>query len=623
MKRIELGTRPYAEVTMVLVATATLVIAYRGLPGIAPQTLRLHPYDMWVLIAWTVLQGFRLTQSSKRWWNWHHLPVWRLRNADMARFVKTGEIVIGSGFEWLPMHTLAIREYIRRFSKLPMIQKRAQDDDRKQGTPIFHGSGRHRERLIAVPFDEFQGHLNIEGTTGSGKGVAIAALAVQTIYRNDGAVVYQDPKGDEYTLGHIIEAAHRTGRKIELFAPWFHHLSANFNPLSTCTHPEEIVARVYPLFPRSDNEFFTRTPLQFILLAARLQRALGVPWTLKGLYDDVVVDINRRLLAARYFKTCLGLPVRLESPTNPPRVSELKTAYENAGVPDDLGNRTIEWLSMNDRALMEFTFNYKTAMTGLIDSDYAHLFHQTPSLSWERIDREKSVVVILTTSWMLGDVISGNISRLLYQDASGYLGQRNTVSEDPFHKPLTMIIDEAARVVYPEIITTLSQARSVNARMIFAYQDQAGLERLTALGREGAQELLNNFNTSLVLRSVDDRSTERHSRAFGKCDLPDESSALMRGYGGEQHQGNRITQNRGWDSNANLIEPHWFRRFPSGNGLLQFGGSPYMVRMPYMGEPDYHILERLGYAEILHELRKRRLEHLAKMDKQEGVATAA
>ena len=63
--------------------------------------------------------------------------------------------------------------------------------------------------------------------------------------------------------------------------------------------------------------------------------------------------------------------------------------------------------------------------------------------------------------------------------------------------------------------------------------------------------------------------------------------------------------------------------FPSGNGLLQFGGSPYMVRMPYMGEPDYHILERLGYAEILHELRKQRLERLAQMDKQEDVAAAA
>ena len=88
-------------------------------------------------------------------------------------------------------------------------------------------------------------------------------------------------------------------------------------------------------------------------------------------------------------------------------------------------------------------------------------------------------------------------------------------------------------------------------------------------------------------------------------------------------KGNRITQNQGWDSNANLIEPHWFRRFPSGNGLLQFGGSPYMVRMPFMGEPDYHILERLGYAEILHELRKQRLEHLAEMDKQEEVAFAA
>ena len=105
--------------------------------------------------------------------------------------------------------------------------------------------------------------------------------------------------------------------------------------------------------------------------------------------------------------------------------------------------------------------------------------------------------------------ISGNISRLLYQDASGYLGQRNTVSDDPTHQPLTMIIDEAARVVYPEIITTLSQARSVNARMIFAYQDQAGLERLTALlGGEPGEGVVDAVLSDMAAPATGHRATD-------------------------------------------------------------------------------------------------------------------
>jgi hypothetical protein len=105
---------------------------------------------------------------------------------------------------------------------------------------------------IKVPSSTSAPHIQVAGTTGAGKGVALGVMAAQFLERGE-AVFYCDPKNDEWAPHLLYAAAQRTGKP-------FHFINLNrpngaqFNPFAGATEEEafELFQAGFSLTDRGD-----------------------------------------------------------------------------------------------------------------------------------------------------------------------------------------------------------------------------------------------------------------------------------------------------------------------------------------------------------------------------------
>ncbi len=554
---------------------------------------------------------------ARAWWGgWRRSPPWVIEAADLPREERrTGRlprclvpakdkgILIGRGFQWTPQHTQDLESFMRDGARpLPT------GTDARGGYPALHAVGMAQERPVVLPFSELVGHVLIGGTTRSGKTRLLEVIVCEAI-RAPGTVVIIDPKGDADLLVRAASQARRLGREFRFFSPAFPRASKSFNPFSTCETTTELAARVQALMPgggaMARDPFFTEYPLAIIERLGAAQAAVGDKWSIEGLNAVTTLVPPLEDLIARY----LHRVVFERGGDEIAPLQELKAQYARCGRRDLLADALIDDHDKPREHFQKVTANLTPAFRGVTGGDMGRLLSTIPpDLSWQKMvdggDGRGMVAYFSMSSLMFGEV-SNRIGRVILQDLIGFLGRRYAYDDPVTMAPMTILLDEFSNIAYPGFIDALNKGGGAKARFLLAMQSLADPE--SAMGRDGAQRVLDNLNTRIWFRLTDDRTAKVATEGLGFTHVEFEEAGHSLSFGGV---GGLVGNTSARLSRVEkpLIRAEWLTAMPRGEFLLRLRGENWKVRVPLLRpvsrEERRAVAERYELGEVLGELQE-------------------
>lgn len=571
---------PREALLLTLVATLTTggVVAWH-----APSL------PLWPLLAceaWALLWLGRLGLNQLMWRRLHHNETTFMRAHEIDR---QDALLVGHGYRWTSKHTAMLRELTRAEGVLPAAT------DPRGGAPALHAIGAGDSQAVTVAWSDLPGHMGIQGATRVGKSELLRLMLAQVIRRSDGPVVLIDPKGGASLCTQAIAEAAHLGRRVAVMCPALPHLSAAFNPLSTCQSAVEVAARVRTLFPPTKEAFFTSNPVHTVQMVAQMQGATGQPWSLRHLYRDTMVQRHRLQLLVAYLGT-LGMDVSGWSGGRLPQVGKIKQAVQQAGLEDPMVDEILSLCELAPETFTQTHSNLSLALSGLIDTDDAGRFDPAPdALTWDMVERDKMVLVVLTNSLLTRE--AGNkVGRLILQDLVGYAGERYLRHRAPDPVPITVLVDEFGEVLYPDLIQAVNKLGEAGVRFVMAWQSESDIA--DALGPEGAQSMLANVGSRVTLRLADHDSAEAASRAYGECQVMEMSDGTSMTTHGRDAKTTHAMRRQS-PLKAPLVSPDWFKALPKGEGYALLQGAVYKVSVPLLEAPDETVVREAGYGDLL------------------------
>jgi hypothetical protein len=557
---------PRTETIVAAIAVClTLLLILFGTPH--------HPYRVGVVLiawAWCAWRLLHLQQTYRVWRAWHQLADVAVAQAD---YTSDEGLIIGSGFPWTARHAAAIHAFIDREWVLPLATTHLRGEGEVKGTPAFHAVGQSHASWITIPWSDLSGHVCIEGATQSGKTYLLASLVEQLIVHpspsTQGAKVVIDPKGEQYLVDTVRQAAERAGRDFVLVRPYDHVNSDTYDPLSSCVEPFEVRARVDALFPKTEEQFFTFGPQAALSRTATMLRALGRPYDLKELHRYTVDYDERRHLLCRYLEA-RGVNWSGVQRTRLPTMEMIKEKYEQSGIVDEVASFTIRELSQSPEHYQQTMSNFEIAMSGVVDSSFSYRFSPEYALTWREIDERQLIVVVQTDALITQDV-GKSIGKLVLQDFMGYLGHRFFAGRYDV-APITLIVDEISAIVYPGFTEAINKAGGAKGYFILGWQSDADLD--SEIGVYMAKRLRANIKTRITMQISDDDTAAQLSRYSGEQEVAAvRSSSMSRRYGG---RGATATANVvAAEKPVRLIEPEWLTQLPRGEGFARIAGQRY------------------------------------------------
>ena len=537
---------------------------------------------------WVVARLGMVLKARARWAGWTRSPSWVVEAADLpleerggrllrmlARFLPARDtgILLGRGFQWTPQHTQELETFMRDGAR-PLPTGAGE----RGGYPALHAVGRAQERPLVLPFSELVGHVLIGGTTRSGKTRLLEVIACEAV-RAPGTVVVIDPKGDVELLVRAASQARRMGREFRFFSPAFPQASKTFNPLSMCETTTELAARVQALMPggggMARDPFFTEYPLAIIERLGAAQAAVGEKWTIEGLNAVTTLVPPLEDLIAKY----LHRAVFERGGEGVPPFREMKAEYEESGRRDLLADAMLDDHGKPRDHWQRVTANLTPAFRGVTGGEMGRLLSTVPpDLSWQKIvagsGGQGMVVYFSMNSLMFGEV-SNRIGRVVLQDLIGFLGRRYAYDDPATMTPITILIDEFSNVAYGGFIDALNKGGGARAHFMLAMQSLADPE--AAMGREGAQRVLDNLNTRVWFRLTDDRTAKVATEGLGFTHVAFEEAGHGISFGGVGglvgNASARLSR-----SERPLIRSEWLTAMPRGECLVRLRGENWKLR---------------------------------------------
>ena len=595
---------------------------------------------------WVFARLGMVLNARERWAGWMRSPTWVIEAAELPleeklsgrlpralqRLVpaKDKGILLGRGFQWTPQHTQELETFMRDGARpLPT------GADARGGYPALHAVGMAQERPLVLPFSELVGHVLIGGTTRSGKTRLLEVIVCEAI-QAPGTVVVIDPKGDVELLVRAAAQARRMEREFRFFGPAFPQASKTFNPLSMCETTTELAARVQALMPggggMARDPFFTEYPLAIIERLGAAQAAVGEKWTIEGLNAVTTLVPPLEELIAKY----LYRVVFERGGDQVPPFREMKAEYEESGRRDLLADAMVDDHGKPRDHWQRVTANLTPAFRGVTGGEMGRLLSTVPpDLSWLKIvsgSEGKGMVVYFSMNSLMFGEVSNRIGRVVLQDLIGFLGRRYAYDDPAGMSPITILIDEFSNVAYSGFIDALNKGGGARAHFMLAMQSLADPE--AAMGREGAQRVLDNLNTRIWFRLTDDRTAKVATEGLGFTHVSFEEAGHGISFGGVG----------GLVGNANarlsrterpLIRSEWLTAMPRGECLVRVRGENWKLRVPLLKpvsrEEQAAIAEAYDLGEVLAALREGRREPVpdresgskGDADERRGAAAAA
>lgn len=570
--------------TLVLLAVLLLagLLLLPATPWFAPS---LRPWGLSLSSAWLLWRviGWERVHAQRRGWQIN--LAWQLSPAALVRLPGPGGMALGRGFHWTGQQTQQLETALVTDGGLPVAT------DSRGGYPALHAVGAARETLVTVPWSELDAHTEISGTTGSGKTRLLEVLATQAIHA-EGATILIDPKGDRQWLARCAAEARRAGKPFALITPAFPHQSQTMNVLDTCTTSTEVAARLGGLMPASKEPVFRNYPLALLRRIATAQATLGQPWTLEGLYRPATLAHDLEALILDYLAH-LGITTGRD-------VRRARTAYRASGLVDLIADELLEDLAHERDHFRALTTNIVPTFDGVIGMPYGPLFSARPAdVTWHRIAEESMVVYVALASLLLGE-IAHKMGRLILQDLLGYLGWRQAYTDLETATPITVFVDEVARVAYPQFPTALAMSRSARVRFLLAQQSLSDMEA-TLEQRALARQVHDNCNTRLWMRMADEMAALGAVEGLDTCTVHLPESGVGVAYGGVGGLSGSAAR-RQVGKEVPLIRPSWLTALPRGEAYARCQGQWIKLRIPLLTPVTACELDALGLTALWQSL---------------------
>lgn len=406
--------------------------------------------------------------------------------------------------------------------------------------------------------------------------------------RRKGTVVILDPKGDRGLLARAAAEAERYGKPFALVSTAAVDYSASFNPLASAQDPLEIADRIAALTPNSREPFFESFSMAFITALASAQQQLGIPWTLKGLYEASVIRVHMLRLIDQYL-----IHLGCYRPGND--VEARMVEYEKQGLKDHTADALINFARWPRDHYQKVTGTLVPTFHGVVEGPLGALLSpEIPDLTWQTIIDQGMVVYIALASMLLGET-ANRIGRTILQDLVGFLGRRYAYDDPATMSPITVIVDEFGDVVYPEFINALNKARGANVRFCLAMQSRADAE--AKLGQDHARRVFENLGVTCLFRLADMKTAETAFKGLtSRVELPQPPMVGL-GYGGV---GGLTGHAQGGLKAYEVptVRPGLLTALPVGEGFMLKGGVLWKFRVPLIEPVPDETLERLGLASM-------------------------
>ena len=567
-----------------------------------------------------VFMRLGMVLKARAWWaGWTRSPTWVMESAELPleerlsgrlpkilmRLLPARDkgILLGRGFQWTPQHTQELETFMRDGAR-PLPTGAGE----RGGYPALHAVGKAQERPLVLPFSELVGHVLIGGTTRSGKTRLLEVIVCEAI-QAPGTVVVIDPKGDVELLVRAAAQARRMNREFRFFSPAFPQASRTFNPLSMCETTTELAARVQALMPggggMARDPFFTEYPLAIIERLGAAQAAVGEKWTIEGLNAVTTLVPPLEDLIAKY----LHRAVFERGGDDAPPFRDLKAEYEQSGRRDLLADAMLDDHGKPRDHWQRVTANLTPAFRGVTGGEMGRLLSTIPpDLSWKKIvagSQGKGMVVYFSMNSLMFGEVSNRIGRVVLQDLIGFLGRRYAYDDPARMTPITILIDEFSNVAYGGFIDALNKGGGARAHFMLAMQSLADPE--AAMGREGAQRVLDNLNTRIWFRLTDDRTAKLATEGLGFTHVAFEEAGQSISFGGVGglvgNASARLSR-----SERPLIRSEWLTAMPRGECLVRLRGENWKLRVPLLSpvprEEQLAVAEQFELGEVLAGLRE-------------------
>ena len=613
------------EIFSVVIALAVGTWTLYPFDGLGPLLdERLWPVGAFVVGVW-VVKRLLMVDKAYRWWKgWTCSPTWvieaselpleerRVRGLPRAlmRFLpgKDRGILLGRGFQWTPGHTQELETFMRDGARpLPT------GTDMRGGYPALHAVGMPQERPLVLPFSELVGHVLIGGTTRSGKTRLLEVIVAEAI-QAPGTVVVIDPKGDAELLIRTASQARRMGREFQFFSPAFPKESKTFNPFSMCQTTTELAARVQALMPgggsMAKDPFFTEYPLAIIERLGAAQEAVGEKWSIEGLNAVTTLVPPLEELIAKY----LHRIVFERGGDKIPPLDGLKEEYAESGTRDLLADALIDDHDKPRDHFQKVTANLTPAFRGVTGGDMGRLLSTIPSdMNWNKMvdgSKGKGMVVYFSMSSLMFGEVANRIGRVILQDLIGFLGRRYAYDDPAKMSPITILIDEFSNVAYSGFIDALNKGGGARAHFMLAMQSLADPE--SAMGRDGAQRVLDNLNTRIWFRLTDDRTAKMATEGLGYTNVEFEEAGHSMSFGGV---GGLVGNTSARMSRVEkpLIRSEWLTAMPRGETLVRLRGENWKARVPLLlpvsMDEQRAVAEEYGLGKVMVQLKEQNREY--------------
>lgn len=512
----------------------------------------------------------------------------------------TDKLFMGKGFMWSP-------EYTSMANRLMHNKELMEEGESLGGLSFIHGVGMKDEKNIYVQLPDLVGHSVIIGTTRVGKTRAYEIVTVQAIKRGEATIIF-DPKGDRELLNRVVEACRETGREHDFmfFALPYPKFSAHYNPLKNFTLPNEIPDRIAMLLPAGgDSEAFRSFAWQVISVITNAMLYMHMRPTVKSLSTYSLAKTEELC------KQCISEAFRRHTFKNDDiadidrdidsKIEDYIKIYKRT---PEVHHASIDELIMLARHPKEHFQKMIASLTpllaklsggeiGTLLSDRAA--DDANNIDWERAVKNKKVVYVLFGSLLMRDTAKAVI-RMAVQDFTSFVGSKYCYMNDK--NVINLFIDEFSEVVDSAFINLLNKAGGAGVRIFLASQSVADLESELKTAAK-AQQIFDNLNTKLWLRTTDMTTSKVFSDAAGSVSIKQENS----GFSVSPDVGNSEVVFRSSYSQSKseksvpLIDPSWLLKLPKGQGFLISSGRVFKIRIPLLQECKTDYYKEVGIEE--------------------------
>lgn len=512
----------------------------------------------------------------------------------------TDRLLVGKGFLWGP-------EYPTVVNRLMQDKKLLEEGESLGGLSFIHGVGIRSEKDISVPLSDLVGHSVIIGTTRVGKTRAYEILISQAIKRGEPVVIF-DPKGDKELLDRVVETCRVYGRGDDFmfFALPYPKFSAHYNPLKNFTLPNEIPDRIANLLPGGgDSDTFRSFAWQVISVITNAMLYLNLRPNIRLISEYSLAKTNELC------KRCISEAFRRNGHYNA-EIAELDEEqssmvedyiklYHNtthAEVKNDaidnlilLAKHPKEHFQKMIASLTPLLSKLSTGEIGTLMSDRSD---SGDDIDWERAIKNNKVVYMLFGSLLMRDTAK-SVVRMALQDFTSFVGAKYCYIGDK--KVTNLFIDEFTEVVDPTFVNLLNKAGGSGVRILLASQSVADLESELRSAAK-AQQIFDNLNTKLWLRTADMATAEVFSNAAGTVSVRQESSGVSVSpdmSSSELLYKSSYSQNTS-EKSVPLVDPSWFLKLPKGQGFVISSGRVFKVRIPLLQDCKTNYYAERGIA---------------------------